>query len=102
MPALKVLLSNYDERRLKSGSVSGRDEIVMYECSELGCVNKVAHLGQSCTQCDLLLTIRECGDDSDYEYDESDAESTCFKCGKREAILNGLCAMCGELNPQYM
>ena len=26
----------------------------------------------------------------------------CFKCGDREPILNGLCAMCCELYPQYM
>lgn len=72
---------------------------MMYECSEIGCTNKVAHPGQPCTRCDLEIGIR----DSDYEDDdELDVERPCFECGKREAILNGLCGMCGELNPQYM
>lgn len=76
----------------------------MYECPELGCTNRVGHPGQPCTRCDFEIALRESEGDSeyDYEYDETDAEHTCFKCGKREAILNGLCGMCGELNPQYM
>lgn len=71
----------------------------MYDCDQIGCPNKVSHIGQLCLPCE-----QEEDDDHDDYDDESEigAAHLCIGCGQREAILNGCCAMCTELRPDLM